>query len=93
MEFLEEWALFGVDLKNLHFSFAGVKLNRNFATKISNFTYITGQDLFDFIQNRSNPWAPSIVGSPIFCCENITSKLILYTNSFLDDLIYDLNFD
>jgi hypothetical protein len=82
MKFLEEWTHFGVDLKNLHFAFAGVKLNRNYATVIPKFTYITGQDMFDFIQNRSNPWAPSIVGTPIssimqaiFRCEYIGPNL------------------
>jgi hypothetical protein len=40
MVILEEWNNIGADLKNEHFAFIGVKLNRNFANFIPNFTNI-----------------------------------------------------
>lgn len=56
MQFLYEWLAIGVKLENLHFIFAGIQLNMNFAHVIPDVHLISGLQLFNFLESQQDPW-------------------------------------
>jgi hypothetical protein len=56
MQFLYEWLAIGVKLENLHFIFAGIRLNKNFAHVIPDVHLISGLQLFNFLESQQDPW-------------------------------------
>jgi hypothetical protein len=61
MQFLYEWLAIGVKLENLHFIFAGIQLNMNFAHVIPDVHLISGLQLFNFLESQQDPWDNPLV--------------------------------